>query len=154
MRPERHRRTPSADAEALHDAAQVLADIWMRSNLVGEERVSASQWRALAAVGRAGSLSIGQLAATLGAMVSSASRLCDRLVAAGYLTRDQRPENRRQIFVTLTLEGRHLLDEVRSARIAELEDLLEPMSGREIDDLLNGLRAMTDASVRRARRQG
>ncbi|MDQ1540452.1 MAG: hypothetical protein QOH29_1178 [Actinomycetota bacterium] len=126
---------------AIHDAAERLAATWTRSYESAEGRVSASQLRALMAVHRAGDLSVTQLADELGAMVSSASRLCDRLVAAGYLVRDQNPHSRRQILVRVTSDGRRLLAEIRRFRLRELRTILGRMPKADRQALLRGLRA-------------
>ena len=78
-------------------------------------------------------------------MVSSASRLCDRLVAAGLVERRASPENRRVTFIRLTTSGTQLLAGMREARLAELSTLMNGMSAAERDGLLRGLRALREA---------
>jgi DNA-binding MarR family transcriptional regulator len=88
-------------------------------------------------------------------MVSSASRLCDRLVAAGLVERRVSPDNRRITFIRLTTAGTHLLAGMREARLAELGVLMNGMSAAEREGLLRGLRALGEADEqRRLRSQG
>src|ERR1700753_3306143 len=75
----------AADVEA---TAEALVGIWAHVVESLDVRVSPTQLRALTAVGRYGELNLSQLAAALGALPSSASRLCDRLEAARLLTPD------------------------------------------------------------------
>src|ERR1700760_4366061 len=72
----------AAEVEA---TAEALVGIWAHVAESLDVRVSPTQLRALTAVGRYGELNLSQLAAALGALPSSASRLCDRLEAAGLL---------------------------------------------------------------------
>ena len=70
-------------------AAEALVGIWSHVADSLDVRISPTQLRALTAVGRYGELNLSQLAGALGALPSSAgARLCDRLEAAGLLTRD------------------------------------------------------------------
>jgi DNA-binding MarR family transcriptional regulator len=82
-------------------------------------------------------------------MVSSASRLCDRLVAAGLVERRTSEANRRVTFISLTTAGSRLLAGMREARLAELSALMSGMSAAERDDLLRGLRALHEADEQR-----
>lgn len=140
-------RASTDDVAAIHDAAEALAATWSRSYESAEGRISPSQLRALIAVDRAGSLTVSQLADDLGAIVSSASRLCDRLVAAGYLQRDHSPHSKRQVLVRLTGDGRRLLDEIRTHRLGSLHAVLRRMAKSERQALLRGLRAWERAQT-------
>ena len=84
----------AAEVEA---AAEALVGIWSHVAESLDVRISPTQLRALTAVGRYGELNLSQLAEALGALPSSASRLCDRLEAAGLLTRDSGRASRRAV---------------------------------------------------------
>src|ERR1700760_771999 len=92
----------AAEVEA---TAEALVGIWAHVAESLDVRVSPTQLRALTAVGRYGELNLSQLAAALGALPSSASRLCDRLEAAGLLTRDAGRASRRAVRLRLTPPG-------------------------------------------------
>jgi hypothetical protein len=64
------------------------------------------QLRALLVIDRAGSLNLSRLAGLLGASASAASRLCDRMQAAGLVSRDRAVVSRREIVVVPTESGR------------------------------------------------
>lgn len=137
------------EAETIHDAAERLAVLWLRSYESPDGRVSPSQLRTLLLVEQAEAavpLSVSRLAEELGAMVSSASRLCDRLVAAGLLEREPSPQSRREIRLHLTGAGRRLVEELRARRVHELRTLLHHMSSAERTALLDGLRGLRRAA--------
>src|ERR1700753_3356239 len=92
----------AAEVEA---AAEALVGIWAHVAESLDVRGSPTQRGALTAVGRYGELNLSQLAEALGALPSSASRLCDRLEAAGLLTRDTGRASRRALSFRLTPQG-------------------------------------------------
>src|SRR5215472_87910 len=69
--------------------------------------VPPAQIRALLIIDRAGSLNLSRLAEALGASLSAASRLCDRIQSAGLLARG-RAASRREIVLIPTESGRRL----------------------------------------------
>jgi DNA-binding MarR family transcriptional regulator len=123
--------------------------LWLRSHTSADGRVSPSQLRALVLIDEAGLLPVTQLADEMGAMASSASRLCDRLVAAGLVERRTSSANRRVTFISLTTAGTRLLAGMRQARVAELNALMSGMSAAERDGLLKGLVALGAADEQR-----
>jgi DNA-binding MarR family transcriptional regulator len=108
--------------------------------------VPSVQLRALLIIDGAGSLNLNQLAAGLGASASASSRLCDRMAAAGLVTRERAAGSRREIVLVLTESGRRLAGWVRDQRRAALDDLLAAMGADGRDALMQGLRelAVTD----------
>src|SRR5690349_20028644 len=71
--------------------------------------VSPVQLRALTALRRMGEANLAQLAEEMGVTVSTTSRLVDRLVAVDWVDRSPSPDNRREIRLVLTAEGKRLL---------------------------------------------
>lgn len=118
--------TEQAAAE-VETAAETLVAIWtdVAENL--DVRVSPTQLRALTAVGRSGELNLSQLAEALGALPSSASRLCDRLEAAGLLARDADRASRRAVCLRLTPDGNALLEQARRNRREMIAAVLDGM---------------------------
>lgn len=138
-------REPSNEVEAIHDAAERLVALWTRAYESAEGRVSPSQLRTLLAVNRCGPITVTALAGELEAMVSSVTRLCDRLVAAGYVDRGTSPTSRREVMITLTKAGRRLLDEIRAHRLGELAAVLSRVPAADREALLAGLTAFENA---------
>ncbi|MDR7278840.1 MarR family winged helix-turn-helix transcriptional regulator [Catenuloplanes atrovinosus] len=136
----------SADAAAIDEAAEALLGVWDTAREKATNRLSGSQLRALLVVEQDEGINLGRLAGNLGMILSSASRLCDRLVAAGMLEREPGRADRREIALTLTPAGRALLDEVRAERRDQLSVVLSRMSPAARAALLAGLQAFTTAT--------
>ena len=101
-----------------------------------------AQMRALLAIEQAGSLNLSRLAEALGAHLSPASRLCDRMQAAGLLTRDRSAASRREIVLVPTEAGRQLAEWVRSRRRAAIREVMQRMSPDGREALVQGLREL------------
>jgi len=108
--------------------------------------VPPAQLRALLIIGRTGSLNLSMLADALGASASAASRLCDRMQAAGLLTRGRAPASRREIVLLPTETGRKLAEWVRDRRRAVLGDVMAAMSPDGREALLQGLRELAQGT--------
>jgi len=98
-----------------------------------------AQLRALMIIDRAGSLNLSQLATAVSASASATSRLCDRMEAAGLITRDRDRACRREIVLVPAEAGRRLAEWVRGRRRAALGNLLERMSPDGREALASGL---------------
>src|SRR5450755_2377600 len=139
-----HKAEPAGAQQAaaeMEAAAEALVGIWAHVAESLDVRISPTQLRALTALGRYGELNLSQLAEALGALPSSASRLCDRVEAAGLLTRDSARANPRTVSLRLTSHGGALLDEARQRRREQIADVLEAMTPAERADLAAGLAA-------------
>ena len=127
-----------------------LAVLIEASERAVEELCSAvppAQIRALLIIDRAGSLNLSRLAEALGASPSAASRLCDRIQAAGLLTRDRAAASRREIVLFPTESGRRLAELFRGSRRAALGDVLRAMSPGGREALAQGLRELAASAV-------
>ena len=110
-----------------------------------EERVAElppAQMRALLTIEQAGSLNLSRLAEALGAKLSPASRLCDRMLARGLLSRDRSAASRREIVLVPTEAGRQLAEWVRTRRRAAIRDVMRRMSPDGREALVQGLREL------------
>lgn len=120
-------------------AAESLAALWNDSAALVYPRVSPPQLTVLLTLERRGPARLTELAEELGAIPSSASRLCDRLEAAGLLVRGA-GKNRREVRLELTSAGRALVEDVRKVRHGRLREVLEKMTPSGRAELLAGLR--------------
>lgn len=136
IRPE---RSDKSIAAAVDGAAGSLLSVWMSAQERAASQVSSSQLRALMVVEQSDGVNLRGLAAAMGILLSSASRLCDRLVAAGVLEREPGRVDRREIALHLTPAGRKLLDELRADRRGLIEEVLARMSPAGRQALLRGL---------------
>jgi DNA-binding MarR family transcriptional regulator len=110
--------------EALLALARMAMDASVRAadDLGG---LSPVQLRALTALGAAGSANLGSLADEMGGTVSTASRLVDRLITAGWVDRAPSRRNGREISLSLTDAGRSLLRAYDDRRLLRLRSRLE-----------------------------
>jgi DNA-binding MarR family transcriptional regulator len=137
----------SADlSAAVEAAAESLVIIWGRAQESVQPPVSASQLRALLVIDLAGEINLNGLAERLGAIPSSASRLCDRLQAAGLLTRAAGRTDRREVVLSLTADGRSLLQTMQTARRADIGKVLAAMADSDRAALLAGLQGFHTAA--------
>ncbi|MFF3229026.1 MarR family winged helix-turn-helix transcriptional regulator [Nocardia suismassiliense] len=134
-------------AATVEQAAARLVVLWSQA---AGTRVSPSQLQALTIVQRHGQINLNGLAAELDAMPSSASRLCDRLQAAGLLARTASLANRREVMLALTRDGQRLLTEVSDTRRRELARVLHGMSAAGREALLAGLAEFTASAEQSA----
>ena len=90
-------------------------------------------------VDEAGAINLTKLASMLGASTSATSKLCDRLVAAGLLARQQAAASRREITLRSTESGQRVAQWVRDQRRAALDRTLAALSPEGRRDLARGL---------------
>lgn len=103
-----------------------------------EESVSPSHLRALQSLEHLGGAKVTVLGEALGVPPSTASRISDRLTAAGLITREVAPDNRRATWLDLTPAGREVLSDLAGARAKALERVAAAMRPEERDALLLG----------------
>ncbi|MFF5055773.1 MarR family winged helix-turn-helix transcriptional regulator [Micromonospora sp. NPDC000663] len=139
-------------AAALDAVAASLVSVWESAREETTNRLSGAQLRAVMVVEQSDGINLRRLANRLDMLLSSASRLCDRLVAAGMLEREPGRFDRREISLHLTWDARRLLAELRADRQARLATVLAAMSPEGRDALLRGMREF-DETARRQQAQ-
>lgn len=132
-------RPDKSSAAAVDAAAGSLLSVWLSARERAAGQLSSSQLRALMVVEQADGVNLRGLAMAMAILLSSASRLCDRLVAAGLLEREPGRVDRREISLHLTAAGQKLLDELRADRRELLAEVLDRMSPAGRQALLRGL---------------
>lgn len=130
----------------------VLAASWL---LVGissqslesvDSRVTIAQFRTMAVLAQREQSNLSRLAAELAVNVSTAMRMIDRLVAGGFVTREENPKSRREVVLCLTPQGEQLVTKVLSQRRNEIGRLLAKMPNAARDALATGLQTFTEAA--------
>ena len=111
---------------------------------IGDQQLTPLQFAALmklADVGEASQNHLGRLTAMDAATMQGVIK---RLIARGVIARRPDPDDRRRLLLTLTREGRALVDEatVRGHRISD--ETLEPLSPAERQTFMKLLRRLTD----------
>jgi DNA-binding MarR family transcriptional regulator len=142
-----HLEPPSDDLVArVERGAAALVIAWGRAQESLTPRISVSQLRALLVIDRHGKTNLNQLADEMGAIPSSASRLCDRLLAAGLLHRRTGLADRREVELSVSAAGERLLVQLRAARRAELVQVLAQMDAAQRRALVAGLAGFEEAA--------
>lgn len=132
--------------DAVLAAARVLVAVVARSVAAVEDVVSLPQLRVLVMVSTSGPLNLSAVAEGLGVHASNATRTCDRLVTAGLLDRRDAEDDRRHVALTLTDEGRQLVQSVIEHRRSAIERVLAGMPAALRDGLAGDLQAFAAAA--------
>lgn len=93
-------------------------------------------------------LRMGGLAGWLQVTPRSATEVVDALEEQGLVARTSDPEDRRAVFVGLTDKGREISREIRTARRAQTETLLEELSEQDRAQLRSSLLTLLEAAGR------
>ncbi|MET7290268.1 MarR family transcriptional regulator [Streptomyces sp. NPDC005573] len=140
---------PADDAGAgaleIADAVERLVGLWSLPAQEAAARLSVHQLRALRALETAPETNLTGLADRLDIQPPAASRLCDRLEAAGMLERTLHPRTRREVRLRLTSRGRRVLDDVARLRIQALAGVLASMEPADRSALVRGMKAFASA---------
>ena len=114
--------------------ARTLADL--------EEAVTVPQLRILVMLYFDGRTNLATIARNLGVDRSNASRPADRLVAAGFVRRDEDERDRRNVVLSLTARGRRLVDSMMDRRREIFGDLIARLDPEDRVALARGVRAL------------
>lgn len=142
--PEADRRESPGDV--LLDASRALVAIAARSLVPVEDLVTLAQYRALVVIASRGPLRPVDLAAELDVTPSTATRLCDRLSRKGLIDRAHRESDRREVELSLSVEGRTLVHEVTARRRGDLRRILRAIPADDQQRLVDSLRVFTAAA--------
>ncbi|WP_256838487.1 MarR family winged helix-turn-helix transcriptional regulator [Ornithinimicrobium faecis] len=93
-------------------------------------------------------LRMGGLAGWLQVTPRSATEVVDALETQGLVARTADPDDRRAVFVGLTDQGREIAREIRTARKAQTETLLEELSETDRAQLRTSLLTLLEAAAR------
>lgn len=133
-------------AVAVEDASLALVEMTL-AGLAAAKGVSVLQLRVLLVADRHAPLNLSSLAERLDVSPPSASRLVDRMVEAGLVSRAVSPHSRREISVTLTTRGRRALVQLRRSRQQAIDRVLAAMSPADRAALVAGITAFAAAAA-------
>ncbi|MGI5380461.1 MarR family winged helix-turn-helix transcriptional regulator [Streptomyces sp. CA-251387] len=123
----------------LVEAVESLVALWFSAVEEVRPRLPPRQIRALRAVRGRPSLNVTALAEHLRIGLPAASRLCDRLEAAGLLRRCPQPDDRREVRLEITAQGRRFLTDVTerlSLRLSTAFDGVPPPQRARLEQVL------------------
>lgn len=130
----------------LQSVTRVLTGVALRSLDVLDGAVTLPQFRMLAVLADLGPTRSVQVARALGLEASTITRLADRLVAAGYVTRGSEPGHRGVVTLELTETGRLLVTRVAAWRQEELAHILARLPAAQRDGVTATLRHLVAAA--------
>lgn len=142
----RHEESLNELANSILVASRVLVGIAARSLVDVESTVTATQFRTLVVLDTNDGINLNGLAELLGVNASTAMRMIDRLLVAGLVTRRDNPENRREVVLSLTAEGRRIVRKVARRRRREIKQIVEQMPATHRTNMIRALRAFSDAA--------
>jgi DNA-binding MarR family transcriptional regulator len=119
-------------------AAESIAEV--------DDVVTVPQLRVLTMIFTRGPMNLASVATGLDVSAPNASRICDRLIKAGLLDRQEDPSDRRNIMLTLTAEGQRLIDRVNRHRRTAVRRVLRRMSARDRESLTAALNTFATAA--------
>ncbi|MFF1544973.1 MarR family winged helix-turn-helix transcriptional regulator [Streptomyces sp. NPDC058291] len=134
-------------ARQVADAVESLVTCWLAAAQEAAPRLPARQLLALRTVRHRPELNLTALAERLDVALPTASRLCDRLEAAGLLERAVQPRNRREVRLVLTAYGQRVLRDVGERRARRLAAVFEGMTPVQRAALEQGLYAFHQAHL-------
>ncbi|MGO8687615.1 MAG: MarR family transcriptional regulator [Candidatus Dormibacteria bacterium] len=109
--------------------------------------MTVTQHLALATIAKRGEMAIGDLAEAERLPSSAATRLADRLEEAGLVARRRDPSDRRGVLVTITEEGRRVMDERRRVGNAWLAGRLSRLTPSQLVSLAEALDVIEEVAL-------
>ncbi|MEU7158583.1 MarR family winged helix-turn-helix transcriptional regulator [Streptomyces chrestomyceticus] len=135
-----------AVTRAVLTASRALVAVSARSLTAVEGKVTLPQFRLLVVLWGQGPVRLSTVAEELGVNPSTAMRMVDRLVAAGFAERRARSGSRRENWIELTGDGRRIVEEVIARRRREVAAIVERMAPEQGAALVSALTAFSEAA--------
>jgi DNA-binding MarR family transcriptional regulator len=141
-------RVPTDDQviESIIMASRAMVGIALRSLDGAAEDVTLPQYRTLVVLTYTGAHRLADLAQSLGVSPSTATRMCDRLVRKGLITRTRDVVDRREVKLAVTNAGRKVVAEVIARRRCDAGNLLTAIPVAVRPSLVEALGLLTAAS--------
>jgi DNA-binding MarR family transcriptional regulator len=132
--------------EAIIHASRAMVGIAIRSLTDSGEAVTLPQYRTLVVLSDGGARRLADLADALGVSPSTATRMCDRLVRKGLITRTRDELDRREVNLEVTPAGRTTVMEVINRRRSDVCALLTSIPLGTRRELVDSLRLLSAAT--------
>ncbi len=117
----------------------VLLEIWHSAIEELVRGIPPEHLRILLIAGRAGPVSLGQLASALGTSARAATVACGSMEQAGLLRRRPGAPGSGTVLISLAAAGRRLVDQLQEQRRAVLDHVLESLTPESRDALARAL---------------
>ena len=132
--------------DAVLTASRALVAVAVRSFSTVAEDITIAQYRTLVVLASRGPQKLADLAEHLGVTPPTAGRMCDRLVRRGLVTRHRAHDDRRVVRISLTGDGRRIVDDATRRRRVFLARILAGMPARRRQEVAAALRAFAEAA--------
>jgi DNA-binding MarR family transcriptional regulator len=132
--------------EAIIHASRVMVGIAVRSVADTGEGVTLPQYRTLVVLAEGGPRRLADLADALAVSPSTATRMCDRLVRKGLITRTRDDMDRREVKLEVTAAGRTMVMDVINRRRSEACSLLMSVPRGSRRQLVDSLHLLSTAT--------
>jgi DNA-binding MarR family transcriptional regulator len=113
---------------------------------LARHEISVPQWVVLRLVFDHAGISLKDLAIKVGVDLGALSRMVERLVSHGLLTRNPKPGNRREVEIELTRTGRALVPNLAREADENDEAFFRPLSATQRDSLLKTIKLLLEAN--------
>lgn len=130
--------------DALLASSRAMVAVSARS-IAGAKGVTLPQYRMLVVLDP-GSRNLTDLARHLDVAPSTAMRMVDRLVSAGLVSREVRPDNRRETMLSLTSAGRRTVRSVTARRRRDLRAVVAQIPAGRRGELTRAMSAFARAA--------
>jgi DNA-binding MarR family transcriptional regulator len=107
--------------------------------------VSMAQLKVLFSLYYRGPATVGVLAGKMGVTLPTVSATLERLVRAGYVEREDDPDDRRVVINRLAPDGTALVERLREERRARVDQALRRLTPEQVQTLKEGLTALAGA---------
>jgi DNA-binding MarR family transcriptional regulator len=134
--------------DAVLAASRVFVAVASNALAGSTPEVTLPQFRTLVLLEANGTMTAAQLAKAIGVVPSTATRMCDRLVAKKLIDREIDPDNRRQMVLSLRAEGIALIAESTRRRRREIARLLRTIPPADQQRLAESLLVLVAAAAR------
>lgn len=138
-----------ADADALEavlTASRSMLAVATQSLGAAAEETTVAQYRALVVLASRGPQRLVDLAGALAVAPSTAGRMCDRLVRKGLIRRHRGRADRRSVMVSITAQGREVVDKATARRRALIAGILGKLSPEGQRSTAAAMRAFAEAA--------
>lgn len=123
-----------------HAMGQYASEAWMELNL------TIGQLKSLFFIDSEGITNFRKLATALGVTPPDVTRIVDRLVEQGLVSRRENPEDRRMQLLQATKKGKALLAKLRENKTTYLYRILTHLSTEELATIVQGLDSLVKAA--------
>lgn len=143
--PQSTRPIAAAVADEFSRTAKVLVRRF--DERLGEYGVSTPRSRLVAEIARSQPIRLTELASTVGIAQGTASTLVDALVRDGLVERHASADDRRAVLLRVTEDGAALAHQWTAAYERAADELLRPLTARELTTLRGFLQRLGDAGT-------